>query len=154
MFASCFYYSGIKALLERLTLCLSFLVLRFPFMATGYEVTSTSERPFVSWQTWDLLKIMVYGFSGFCKNFLERHPGYTIYPIRLNGSAIETFFSQLKHVTSGHLSSVNYATARAAVLTRGSIKGRVRGEYRNAPLAIRQHPLQRTRYSRNKPDTS
>ena len=45
------------------------------------------------------------------------HPGYTIYPVHLNGIAVETFFSQVKHAISGQLSSLNYAIARGAVIT-------------------------------------
>ena len=50
-----------------------------------------------------------------------------------------TFFGQVKHVTSGQLSSVNYAIAGGAVITRGSVHGKLRchrGDYRNAPLFI------------------
>lgn len=61
--------------------------------------------------------IMLFGFKNFCANFIAAHPGYTIYPVRLNGSAVETFFSQVKHATSGHLSSVNYAQARGHIIT-------------------------------------
>ncbi len=55
---------------------------------------------------------------------MYEHPGYTIYTICLNGSVIATFFSQVKHATSGNLSRTNYATGRAAVLTRRSIKAK------------------------------
>ncbi len=65
---------------------------------------------FLAWQTWDLLRLMYYGFTGFTSEFLQKHPGYTIYPIRLNGSAIETVFSQLKYATGGNLMSTNYAS--------------------------------------------
>ena len=116
---------------------------------TGYCITETACRPFLSWQTWDLLRVMYYGFREFCTDFLNRHPGYTIYPIRLNGSAIESFFSQLKHATSNQLSSSNYATARAAILTRGSIQDKARHhDYRNCPLHIRKHPLLKTDYGK------
>ena len=92
---------------------------------------------------------MYYGFKEFCADFLVRHPGYSIYPIRLNGSAIESFFSQLKHATSNQLSSTNYATARAAILTRGSIQDKAhRDNYRRCPLHIRQHPLLKSEYNR------
>ena len=85
---------------------------------------------------------MFYGFVGFCEEFTSQHPEYTIYPIRINGSAVESFFSQLKHTTSGHLSSVNYATAQASILSRGIAHGKD-GNYRNAPLFIRQHEIQK-----------
>lgn len=82
---------------------------------------------------------MYYGFRGFCEEFLQKHPGYTIYPIRFNGSAVESFFSQLKYTTSGHLSWTNYATARAAILTRGSVKGKRKNtDYRKVPLYIKK----------------
>lgn len=117
----------------------------------GYLITQTSNRSFLSWQTWDLLRVMYYGFKGFCEDFLTRHPGYTIYPVRLNGSAIESFFSKLKYTTSGHLSGVNYASARAAILTRGSVQGKKRNlDYRDAPMHIRAHKLQRLKYRRSK----
>ena len=118
-------------------------------MPLGYRITRKSGKLFLSWQTWDLMRLMYYGFRNFCADFTTAHPGYTIYPVRLNGSAVETFFSQVKHATSGHLSSVNYATARGAVLTRGSIHGKMRrhrGDYRDAPLFNRQHPLKRKSY--------
>ena len=60
------------------------------------------------------------------QRFHNHSPGYTIYPIWINRSAVETFFSQVKHVTSGHLSSTNYATARGSVITKGSINGKLR----------------------------
>ena len=63
--------------------------------------------------------------------------------IRLNGSAIETFFSQVKQTTSGQLSSVNYAYGRGAAIIRsvhGKLKRRHR-DYRNAPLFICRHAL-------------
>lgn len=121
------------------------------FFASGYTVTTTTGRPFLSWQTWDLLRVMYYGFHGFCEEFLQKHPGYTIYPIRFNGSAIESFFSQLKYTTSGHLSGTNYATARAAVLTCGSVKGKRKNtDYRKVPLYIRKHNLAKKHYHRKK----
>lgn len=87
-----------------------------------------------------------------CEDFTTTNPGYSIYPIRVNGSAVETFFSQIKHTTSGNLSSTNYATARAAVITKGSIHGKMRrhhGDYRNVPLYIREHALQRKPVKKN-----
>ena len=47
----------------------------------------------------------------FVGSFFRRHPDedYYIIPVRLNGSAVETLFSQLKYSTGGHLSSTNYS---------------------------------------------
>ena len=92
---------------------------------------------------------MYFGFKGFCEDFLSRHPGYTIYPIRLNGSAVESFFSKLKYNTSANLSGVNYASARATILTRGSVQGKKRNvDYRDAPMYLRTHKLQKLKYGR------
>lgn len=38
-----------------------------PIFYTGYTITMTSKRLFLAWQTWDLLRIMYYGFTGFCQ---------------------------------------------------------------------------------------
>ena len=101
---------------------------------------------FLSWQTWDLLRFMFYGFTGFCEQFLQDHPGYTIYPIRLNGSAVETLFSQLKYASGGNLMSTNYASARASILVKGCVAGRNKGDdYRDAPLFVRQHQLKKVK---------
>ena len=119
------------------------------YLHPGYTIATTTRRPFLSWQTWDLLRVMYYGFQGFCAEFLQKHPGYTIYPIHFNGSATETFFSQLKFATSGHLSGTNYATARSSVLTRGSAKGKRKcTDYRKVPLYRRQHNLAKKLYQR------
>ena len=102
------------------------------------------------WQTWDLLRLMYYGFKNLCADFTSAHPGYTIYPVCLNGGAVETFFSQVKHATSGQLSLLNYAIVRGAVITRGSVHDKLRhhrGDYRNAPLFIWKHDLKRKPYN-------
>jgi len=74
----------------------------------------------LSWQTWDLLKLIFCGFKSLCNDFLAAHPGYTISPVQLNGSAVETLLSQAKHATSDHLSSCTCVTARSALITRGT----------------------------------
>lgn len=117
---------------------------------TGYRLTEQSSRQFLAWQTWDLLRIMYYGFKKFATEFLSENPKYVIYPVRLNGSAVETFFSQMKHATSSQLSSVNYSSAKGTLLTRGSLHGKKKGKkgYRSAALFIRQHPLKRLNYGK------
>ena len=110
----------------------------------GYNVADPKGRKFLSWQTWDLLRITWFGYKEFCQDFLERHPGYAVYPLRLTGSAVETIFSRLKFITGGHLSAVNYSSARANLLTRYEVHGqKMRDEYRNAPLYVREHQLTR-----------
>ena len=97
-----------------LPLCNPKLTFYIIISCLGYRITEQSGKQFLAWQTWDLMWLMFYGFKNFGKEFIAIHPGYTIYPVRLNWNAVETFFSQVKHATSGHLSAVNYASARAA----------------------------------------
>lgn len=111
---------------------------------TDYSITSTSDHPFLSWQTWDLMKIMYYGFTVFCMDSFAENPTYRVYPMRLNGSATEMVFSQLKYIASGHLCSVNYASARASLLTRLTVYGRKKKvDYRDVHLYIWQRSLKR-----------
>ena len=115
-------------------------------LSIGYKITEQTGKLFLSWQTWDLMKLMFYGFKGMVEDFTTAHQGYTIHPVRVNGSAEETFFSQVKHSTSGHLSATNCGVARASVITKGGIHGKMRrhrGDYRDVPLFIREHNLQR-----------
>lgn len=95
-------------------------------------------------QTWDLLRIIWYGFKALTADFLSRHPGYHVNPMRLNGSAVETIFSQLKYITSGQLTAVTYETAKASLLTKQAVHGtRTRDDYRDTELYIRESELQR-----------
>ena len=116
--------------------------------------TNSLERRFLAWQTWDLLRICLYGFRAFCDDFLTRHGDmYYVTPLKWNGSAVETLFSQFKSITGGKLDSTNYATARKMFLARRDALGHrpsaaVAG-YRNVPLYVAQTPLARRwiRYS-------
>ena len=87
---------------------------------------------------------MFYGFNEFCKYFLEKFPGYYIWPLRLNGSALETIFSQLKFNMDGQLSSVNYPAALTTLKLKRRIHG-MRGKfvYRRTPLYVREITLKR-----------
>ena len=55
------------------------------------------------------MRITYYGFVEFTRSYLERHSQYGLYivPVQLNGSAVETLFSQMKYSTGGHLRSTN-----------------------------------------------
>ncbi len=98
------------------------------FIYTHHLYRSGSNQPFtkvisvlanfLSWQTWDLMRMRIcwYGFKEYCQEFLTSHPGYFVLPLRLNGSAIETIFSQLKHASRGSLTAVTYESARAQLL--------------------------------------
>ena len=82
---------------------------------------------------------MWYGFKGLVEDFLSTHPGYHINPKRVNGSAVETLFSQLKHTTGGNLTGVNYEPAMATLLTKRQTKGKE--DYRSASLYIAESEL-------------
>lgn len=118
---------------------LIYLYMTFLKFIIGHKVTTKTNCKFLPWQTWDLLRLMVHGFKEFTADFLLDHLGYAIYPVRINGSAVETLFSQFKHATSSQLSGVNYSSAKASILTRGSIQGKKTNHgYRSAPLFLRQ----------------
>ena len=85
---------------------------------------------------------MFYGFTQFCDDFLTRHgDGYYVVPLKLNGSAVETLFSQFKSLSGGKLSGTNYPSVRKMFLSRRDVLGHrpsaaVAG-YRDVPLYIR-----------------
>ena len=101
--------------------------------------------------TWDRMRISWYGFHGFCQEFFELHPDHYILPLRANGSAIETVFSQLKHSSRGTLTAVSYGPAKAQLVTKRAVHGpHVRDDYRNAPLYIQESELPRLKRPRKK----
>ena len=88
------------------------------------------------------MRVCYYGFRAFCEEQISKHPGYYVSPLRANGSAVETLFSQLRHASGGNLTSVSYAPARAQLLTKRSVHGpRITEGYRDAPLYIKQSEL-------------
>jgi hypothetical protein len=83
---------------------------------------------------------MWFGFKGLVSQFINEHPGYHINPKRLNGSSVETLFSQLKHTTSSNLTASNYEAAKATLLTKLVSKGKDE-DYRSDTLHFRQSNL-------------
>ena len=77
---------------------------------------------------------MVCGFKELTDDFTSDHPGHYINPKQFNGSAVETLFGQLKHTTGGYLSTANYATAKATLLTKSQAKGK--DGYRSTKLYL------------------
>ena len=57
---------------------------------------------------------MYIGFRNLVKAFTVAHPGYSVNPRRVNGSAVET----LLNTTGGNLTGVNYESAKATLLTK------------------------------------
>ena len=84
---------------------------------------------------------MCIGFKNLVKDFTATHPGYYVNPRRVNGSAVETLFSELKHITGGNLSAANYESAKATLLTKRECKGQ--DSYRSDVLYLRQSELAR-----------
>lgn len=84
---------------------------------------------------------MWFGFRGLVEDFTAANPGYYINPKRVNGSAVETLFGQLKHTTSSNLTAANYETAKATLLTKTQSKGQ--DSYRSTTLYLRQSDLSR-----------
>lgn len=91
---------------------------------------------------------MVSGFLGFCEQFLKAHPDYYIISVRINGSAVESYFSQLKYVGKGQLSAVNYTTAQAAVKTTKAVstKHPRESDCRDANIDIHVAQLKKRQY--------
>ena len=94
------------------------------------------------------MRLTFYGFKGFVDSFFYRHPGeeYYIVPVRLNGSALETLFPQLKYSTGGNLSSTKYASAISSLLVKRHVRGHnVKDkEYRNITYNLSSQPLKKT----------
>ena len=87
---------------------------------------------------------MWHGFRELVSDFLQRNPGHHVNPKRVNGSAVETIFGQLKYITGGQLTAGIYETAKASLLTKQCVhETRTKDEYRNTPLYIRETKLQR-----------
>ncbi|XP_014679847.1 PREDICTED: uncharacterized protein LOC106819773 [Priapulus caudatus] len=100
-----------------------------------FKPSSNKERRFLAWQTWDLLRITIFGFRGLCEDFFSRHgPNYFISPLRINGSAVESLFSRLKAYSGGKLTSINYQSARKSIIIQGDVKHPSGEGYRDVPL--------------------
>ena len=89
----------------------------------NFHATSTTERKFLSWQTFDLLRIAVHGFLNFIETFLPEHPEDYVLPLKVNCSAVATLFSQsqFKYEGTGKITSMNYSIARKSVLLKHDI---------------------------------
>uniref|UniRef100_A0A1X7UVZ7 Uncharacterized protein n=1 Tax=Amphimedon queenslandica TaxID=400682 RepID=A0A1X7UVZ7_AMPQE len=83
-----------------------------------FEHGGATQKKFLAWQTFDLLRIDVYGIRAFCKHFLDKHPRYYISPMHLSGSAVESLFGQFKYSSGGKLDAANYSIARATCMVK------------------------------------
>ena len=113
----------------------------------GIDIATNDQKSFLAWQTWDLMRVTFYGFMEFTRSYLERHlqDGLYIVPVRLNGSAVETLFSQMKYSAGGHLSSTNYSTAISSILIKKQVRGQgVKDtDYRNVSLNLLSQTLRK-----------
>ena len=103
--------------------------------------------PSLTPQTWDLLRIAAYGLIGLQAEYSKHCPGGYMYPVKVNGSGVETLFSQMKFSTAGKLSGANYAQARRTLLMKSDVHGpkASRGDYRAAPLAIANEEIKQVK---------
>ena len=128
---------------------------------------SNTLRTFLSWQSiyvtthtycvdllnhftaWDLLRIDVYSFKAFCNWFLQTYPGYFISPLRISGLAVESIFSQYKHIAGGKLDSVNFSTSRCAHLVQQCVAPHHSGKLcRDENASFIELPLVKKQYNK------
>jgi hypothetical protein len=109
----------------------------------GFQPSRSTQREFLAWQTWDLLRVCVFGIQGLCRQFFAKYPQHFLVFSRINGSAVESLFAQFKHAAGNKLSSLNYTTARKAVLVKANVDGRhmTNRFHRDVPLFVRDSVL-------------
>ena len=61
---------------------------------------------------------MVYCFLQFSKYFFENFPGYSLSPLRMSISRLESLFGSLKFQAHGNLSAGNYGSSLGRVQVR------------------------------------
>ena len=74
---------------------------RFP----NVRLQNSNQKQFLAWQTWELMRVAYFGLKEFLAEFIVMHPNVHVKPKKINGSAIETLFSQLKHISGGKLTA-------------------------------------------------
>ena len=89
-------------------------------------------------QTWDLMRLLYFGFTGFCADFTATYgPDHYVVPVRINGSAIESLFGRFKFDAGGNLSAINYEAALSRVMTADAIARTCTDSYRNSELNVK-----------------
>ena len=84
---------------------------------------------------------MINGFLSFCEWFFTNvspDGRYFISPLRINGSALESIFSVLKHTSGGNLSAISYSPALGRLISRKALIHNKNSEkgYRDVKLNI------------------
>lgn len=108
---------------------------------TDFCPSSPREKRFLGWQTFDLLRLSLYGFQTLCDNYFSatNNKNHYIIPFRVNGSAIETVFGQVRQKTHGKVTSLSYPPALKKLQIEGNLKPfkkRCTEEYRNTELFL------------------
>lgn len=76
----------------------------------GAKATHTvDKKPFLAQQTWDRLRLSVYGVQNLVHDFTATHPNNFLVLSCTIGSVVEGLCSQLKFAVSGKFSSINYS---------------------------------------------
>ena len=89
-------------------------------------------------QTWDLMRLLYFGFTGFCTDFTATYgPDHYVVPVRINGSAIESLFGRFKFDAGGNLSAINYEAALSCIMTADAIARTCTDSYRNSELNVK-----------------
>ena len=104
-----------------------------------YLTLGDKKSPFLSWQTFYLLRICVFGLRGLISDFSNYHDGgYYLVLSRITGSAVESLFSQIKYSAGGKLSAVNYPSACNSVRLAADISSSHTGnsDYRDEHLNL------------------
>uniref|UniRef100_A0A1X7SVI9 Uncharacterized protein n=1 Tax=Amphimedon queenslandica TaxID=400682 RepID=A0A1X7SVI9_AMPQE len=127
----------------------------------NFDHASSTQKSFLAWQNtvlkhyyihfftlaFDLLRIDMYGFKGFCEDFFNKYPGYFISPLCLFGSSIESLFSQYKYYAGGKLDSANNAICRASNLIQKTVCSHHSGVgYRDNEMSTAVLPLKKKIY--------
>eukprot|EP00733_Pompholyxophrys_punicea_P000252 Pompholyxophrys_punicea_v1_NODE_53_length_4254_cov_18.877590.p1 type:complete len:841 gc:universal NODE_53_length_4254_cov_18.877590:1608-4130(+) len=118
-----------------------------PEISNKENINFGKQTGFLHWQTWDELRITYYAFLGFCTQFFSLYPKYFISPVRLNGSAVETIFGQLKNLkgSSSKLSAAVYGFSLAMRDTKVYVAGdHTNDAYHNADIKTEQQDIYRT----------
>jgi len=80
----------------------------------------------------------------FARSFLEEFPEHFISPLQLSESAIETLFSQFKHMAE---SKLNYSTVRAGHLVKHTVAYHHSSvSYRDVPLNLSDCTIEKKKY--------
>lgn len=93
-------------------------------LTSDFCPSSPREKRFLGWQTFDLLRLSLCGLKTLCNNYFSatNDNDHYIIPFRVNGSAIESVFGQVRQKTQGKATSLSYAPALKKLQVEGNLK--------------------------------